>query len=118
MQKMIRRFNLKLIALECLSLIFIISGIVAVGLINWINKFGLINSIAVLTLTFGISSTGIYSSGILNRYLNYFCGIFAEGYGMAFLIGGLIILFVGISVLWKTIQLTNSTLQERKTSNF
>ena len=27
MQKMIRRFNLKLIALECLSLIFIISGI-------------------------------------------------------------------------------------------
>lgn len=153
MPRMIKRFNLKLILLECFALIFIISGIdrlyvayngkkfdalmnedwekfesltdvrigqffadqaywtltslligiLAVGLINWKNKFGLINSIAVLILTFGISATGIYSSGIINRYLNYFCGLFAEGYGMAFLIGGLIMLLIGILILWKTI---------------
>ncbi|WP_299224181.1 hypothetical protein [uncultured Aquimarina sp.] len=152
---MIKKFNLKLILLECFSLIFIISGIdrlyvayngkqfdalmnkdwgklesltderigqffadqaywtlvsliigiLAVGLINWKNKFGIINSIVVLILTFGIYKTGIYSSGIINRYLNYFCGIFAEGYGMAFLIGGLIILLIGILILWKTIKI-------------
>tara|TARA_R110002049_G_scaffold217206_2_gene388618 strand:- start:719 stop:1219 length:501 start_codon:yes stop_codon:yes gene_type:complete len=160
MPRMIKRFNLKLILLECFALIFIISGIdrlyvayngkkfdalmnedwekfesltdvrigqffadqaywtlaslligiLAVGLINWKNKFGIINSIVVLILTFGISATGIYSSGIINRYLNYFCGIFAEGYGMAFLIGGLIILLIGITILWKTIQLNKSTV--------
>lgn len=160
MPKMIQKFNLKLILLECFALIFIISGInrfyvayngnqfdalmsedwekfesltdvrvgeffanqaywtiasliigiLIVGLINWKNKFGIINSIAVLILTFGISATGIYSDGIINRYLNYFCGIFAEGYGMAFLIGGLIIALIGIMILWKTIKMNKSTV--------
>ncbi len=91
----------------------LIIGIIVVGLINWKNKFGIINSIVVLILTFGISATGIYSSGIINRYLNYFCGIFAEGYGMAFLIGGLIILLIGITILWKTIQLNKSTVHNK-----
>jgi hypothetical protein len=160
MPKMIQKFNLKLILLECFALIFIISGIdrfyvayngnqfdaltsedwekfesltdvrvgeffanqaywtiasliigiLIVGLINWKNKFGIINSIVVLILTFGISATGIYSDGIINRYLNYFCGIFAEGYGMAFLIGGLIIALIGIMILWKTIKMNKSTV--------
>ena len=153
MPKIIKKFNLKLILLECLALIFIVSGIkrfyvayngkefdalfnedwekfesltnlsgpeflvnqiywtmisliiglLIIGIINWKNKFGIINSIIVLILTIGIFETGIYSTGITNRYLNYFCGIFAKGYGMAFLIGGLIILIVGITILWKTI---------------
>ena len=153
MPKMIKKFNLKLILLECFALIFIISGlkrlyvayngklfdalmnddwkkfksltderigqffadqaywtlasliigILAVGLVNWKYKFGIINSIVVLILTFGISATGFYTSGIVNRYLNYFCGLFAKGYGMAFLIGGLIILLTGITIMWKTI---------------
>lgn len=153
MPKMTKKFNLKLILLECFALIFIISGIdrlyvayngkqfdalmnedwekfenltdvrigqffadqaywtlasliigiLAVGLVNWKYKFGIINSIIVLILTLGISATGIYSSGIINRYLNYFCGLFAKGYGMAFLIGGLIILLIGITILWITI---------------
>jgi len=160
MPKMIQKFNLKLILLECFALIFIISGIdrfyvaykgnqfdalmsedwekfesltdvrvgeffanqaywtiasliigiLIVGLINWKNKFGIINSIVVLILTFGISATGIYSDGIINGYLNYFCGIFAEGYGMAFLIGGLIIALIGIMILWKTIKMNKSTV--------
>ena len=160
MPKMIKKFNLKLILLECFALVFIISGlkrlyvayngelfdalmnddwekfesltdvrigqffadqaywtlasliigILAVGLVNWKYKFGIINSIVVLILTFGISATGIYSSGIINRYLNYFCGLFAKGYGMAFLIGGLIILLIGITILWKTIALNKSTV--------
>ena len=80
-------------------------GILIVGLINWKNKFGIINSIGVIILTFGISATGINSHGIINRYLNYFCGIFAEGYGMAFLIGGLLIALIGIAILWKTIKM-------------
>lgn len=155
MPKMIKKFNLKLILLECFASIFIISGlkrlyvayngklfdalmnddwekfksltdvrigqffadqaywtlasliigILAVGLVNWKYKFGIINSIVVLILTFGISATGIYSSGIINRYLNYFCGFFAKGYGMAFLIGGLIILLTGITMMWKTIKM-------------
>ncbi|MFI1770278.1 hypothetical protein [Thalassobellus citreus] len=88
-------------------------GILIVGLINWKNKFGIINSIIVLFLTFGISATGIYSGGIINRYLNYFCGIFAEGYGMAFLIGGLIIALIGIMILWKTIKITKSTVHNK-----
>jgi len=160
MLKMTKKFNLKLILLECLALIFIVSGIkrfyvayngkefdallnedwekfdsltnlsgseflvnqiywtmisliiglLIVGIINGKYKFGIINSIVVLILTFGISATGIYSSGIINRYLNYFCGLFAEGYGMAFLIGGLIILLVGITILWKTIMLNKNTV--------
>jgi hypothetical protein len=85
------------------TLASLIIGILAVGLVNWKYKFGIINSIVVLILTFGISATGIYSSGIINRYLNYFCGFFAKGYGMAFLIGGLIILLTGITMMWKTI---------------
>ena len=164
MPKMIKKFNLKLILLECFALIFIISGIdrlyvayngkefdalmnedwekyelltdisggqffanqaywtiaslligiLIAGLINWKNKFGIINSIVVIILTFGISATGIYSDGIINRYLNYFCGIFAEGYGMAFLIGGLIIALIGITILWKTILINkkHSTQQQ------
>ncbi|WP_225037295.1 hypothetical protein [Winogradskyella sp. SM1960] len=88
----------------------ILIGILVVGLINWKNKFGIINSIIVLILTIGISTTGIYSTGIINRYLNYFCGIFAEGYGLAFLIGGLIIAFIGIAILWKTIKMNKSTV--------
>ena len=157
MPKMIKKFNLKLILLECFALIFIISGlkrlyvayngklfdalmnddwkkfesltderigqffadqvywtlasliigILAVGLVNWKYKFGIINSIVVLILTFGISATGFYTSGIVNRYLNYFCGLFAKGYGMAFLIGGLIILLTGITIMWKTITMIN-----------
>ena len=160
MPKMIKKFNLKLILLECFALIFIISGIdrlyvayngkefdalmnedwekyelltdisvgqffanqaywtiaslligiLMVGLINWKNKFRIINSIVVLVLTFGISATGIYSDGIINRYLNYFCGIFAEGYGMAFLIGGFIIALIGIAILWKTIKMNKNTV--------
>uniref|UniRef100_UPI00263472D9 hypothetical protein n=2 Tax=uncultured Psychroserpens sp. TaxID=255436 RepID=UPI00263472D9 len=92
------------------TLASLIIGILTVGLINWKNKFGIINSIVVLILTIGISATGIYSSGIINRYLNYFCGIFAEGYGMAFLIGGLIILSIGIVILWKIIKMNKSTI--------
>ncbi|WP_138434405.1 hypothetical protein [Winogradskyella algicola] len=152
---MTKNFNLKLILLECLALIFIVSGIkrfyvayngkefdallnkdwgkfdsltnlsgpeflvnqiywtiisliigiLIIGILNWKYKFGIINSIIVLILTFAISATGIYSSSIMNRYLNYFCGFFAEGYGIAFLIGGLIILSVGIIILWKTVTL-------------
>ncbi len=160
MPNMIKKFNLKLILLECFALIFIISGIkrfyiayngeqfdalmsedwekfesltdvrigeflanqlywflgaliigiLTVGLINWKNKFGIINSIIVLILTFGISATGIYSSGIINRYLNYFCGIFGKGYGMSFLIGGLIIALIGIAILWKSIKMNKNTV--------
>jgi len=166
MPKMIQKFNLKLILLECFALIFIISGIdrfyvayngkefdalmnedwekyelltdisggqffanqaywtivslligiLMVGLINWKNKFGIINSIVVLILTFGISATGIYSDGIINRYLNYFCGLFAEGYGMAFLIGGLIIALIGIAILWKTIKMNKNTVHNKELS--
>ncbi|MBC2844781.1 hypothetical protein [Winogradskyella flava] len=83
----------------------ILIGIIIVSLVNWKNTFGIINSIIVLILTIGIYATGFYSSGIINRYLNYFCGIFAKGYGMSFLIGGLIILLVGVLILWKTIDL-------------
>ncbi len=160
MSKMMKKFNIKLILLECLALIFIISGlkrlyiayngkqfdalmsedwgkfdsltdirigqffanqaywtlssliigILIVGLINWKYKFGIINSIIVLLITFGISLTGFYGTGIINRYLNYFCGLFAEGYGIAFLIGGLLIFFVGITILWKTIALNKNTV--------
>ncbi len=151
--RMIKRFNLKLILLECLALIFIISGIkrfyvayngeefdalmnddwekfesltdvrigqflndqaywtlasllvgiLIVGITNLKFKVGIINSIIVLILSFGISITGIYSSGIINRSLNSFCSLFAKGYGMSFLIGGIIILLIGIAILWKTI---------------
>jgi len=157
---MIKKFNLKLILLECFALIFIISGlkrlyvayngkqfdalmnedwekfesmtdvrigqffanqaywiltsliigIIIVGLINWKYKFGIINSIIVLILSFGISITRFYGTGIVNRYLNHFCGLFAEGYGMAFLIGGLIIFLVGITILWKTVTLNKNTV--------
>ncbi len=160
MSKMIKKFNLKLVLLECFALIFIISGLkrlyvayngkqfdalmsgdwrkfelltdvkagqflanqaywtltsliiglLIVGLINWKYKFGIINSIIVLLLTFGISITGFYNTGIVNRYLNYFCGSFAEGYGMAFLIGGLIIFLIGVIILWKTITLHKNTV--------
>ena len=92
------------------TLVGLIIGILIVGIINWKNKFRLINSIVVLILTFGISFTGIYSSGIINRYLNYFCGIFAEGYGIAFLIGGMIIFLIGASILWKTISIYKNTV--------
>lgn len=154
-KKIFNNFNLRLVIIECLSLVFIISGvkrfyiayngklydvlmnedwekyesltdlsgpellvneiywflttllisILVIVLINWKNKFGHINSIAVIIITLGISSTEFYSSGFINRYLNYFCGIFAEGYGMAFLVGGSIILLVGVLILWKTITL-------------
>ena len=87
------------------TLVALIIGIFAVGLINWKNKFGIMNSIVVSILTLGISRTGIYSSGVVNKYMNYFCGIFAKDYGMAFLIGGLILLLVGILILSKTISL-------------
>ncbi|MFD1015753.1 hypothetical protein [Winogradskyella rapida] len=157
---MMKKFNIKLILLECLALIFIISGlkrlyiayngkqfdalmsedwgksdsltyirigeffvnqaywilscliigILIVGLINWKYKFGIINSIIVLLITFGISLTGFYGTGIINRYLNYFCGLFAEGYEIAFLIGGLLIFFVGITILWKIIALNKNTV--------
>lgn len=149
----IKKFNLKLIILECVALIFIISGIkrlyvaynaeifdaierrdwkvyesltdldgplflashvywiltgmiigvIAVGLINWKNKFGIINSIAVLILTLGISMTGFFSDGIVNRYFNYFCGIFADNTLITFLIGSSLLILVGILILWKTI---------------
>ncbi|WP_203296783.1 hypothetical protein [Luteirhabdus pelagi] len=88
----------------------VIFGILLVGLINWKYKLGTINSLGVLLLTSGISATGFYMSGIINRYLNYFCAIFSEKYGMAFLIGGLIILLVGILILGKTIKMNKSTV--------
>lgn len=91
------------------TLTSLIIGLLIVGLINWKYKFGIINSIIVLLLTFGISITGFYSTGIVNRYLNYFCGLFAEGYGIAFLIGGLIIFLIGVIILWKTIALHKNT---------
>ena len=159
---MIKKFNIKLILLECFALFFIISGIdrlyiafhgekfevlinekwnwekfesitdinygqffvnqiywniavlifgiLVVGIINWKNKIGVINSILVLILTIGTSATGIYSTGIINRYLNNFCGLFADGFGIAFLIGGLILALIGITILWKTIKKNNNTI--------
>ncbi|EDP98580.1 hypothetical protein KAOT1_15222 [Kordia algicida OT-1] len=115
---MIKKFDIKLIILECVALIFIISGIkrlyfayngtifnalteedwkmyealtdmyasqfldnqsywilaamligiLVIGLINWKNNFGIINSIAVLILTVGIAMTGFYTTGIVNKY--------------------------------------------------
>lgn len=84
------------------TLFAILIGVLSIAILNWKNKFGIINSIVVLIITIGISSSGFFSSGIINGYLNHFCGILAKEYGMAFLIGGMIILLVGVLILWKT----------------
>ncbi|WMI68228.1 hypothetical protein [Mangrovimonas sp. YM274] len=85
------------------TLATLLIGTLTIGLINWKNKIGKTNSIPVIIMTFGLSATGIYTTSIINRYLNYFCEIFGKGYGKSFLIGGFIILLIGIYILWKTL---------------
>ena len=84
-------------------------GILITGILNWKYKFGIINSIIITIITLGMSLTGVYSSRIINSYLNYFCGMFSKKHGLAFLIGGIIILFIGIVILWKTIAINKNT---------
>ena len=75
-------------------------GILITGILNWKYKFG-------------INLTGVYSSGIINSYFNYLCGMFSKKHGPAFLIGGIIILFIGIIILWKTIAINKNTTQNK-----
>ncbi len=82
----------------------IITGVLVIGLINWKNKISKINSILFFLLITGISVTGFFVKGILNNYLNYFCGLFGDKYGISFLIGGTILTLIGISILWITIR--------------
>ncbi|MFY7669479.1 hypothetical protein ACOSP6_00190 [Tenacibaculum sp. MEBiC06402] len=88
-------------------------GILMITLIDWRYKFGIVNSLVVIIITFAISASGFYSSGLINRYLNFFCGLFSEGYGMAFLIGGLIILLIGITILWISVNLNKNTVHNK-----
>ena len=88
----------------------IIVGIFVVGIINWKNKVRIINSIIVFGIIVGITVTGFFLSGITNQYLNYFCGIFAESYGISFFVGGNILTIIGIAILWKTINLNKNTI--------
>lgn len=88
----------------------ILVGILAIGIINWKNKIRIINSIILLVIVLGISMTGFFLSGITNQYLNYFCGIFAESYGLSFFIGGTILTIIGITILWKSINLNKNII--------
>jgi hypothetical protein len=88
----------------------ILVGFLAVGIINWINKIRIINSIIVFLIIVGISVTGFFLSGTTNQYLNYFCGIFSESYGVSFFIGGTILTIIGIAILWKSISLNKNTI--------
>lgn len=88
----------------------ILVGILAIGIINWKNKIRIINSIILLVIVLGISMTGFFLSGITNQYLNYFCGIFAESYGLSFFIGGTILTIIGIAILWKSINLNKNII--------
>ena len=88
----------------------ILVGILTIGIINWRKKIHIINSIILFLVIIGISLTGFFLSGITNQYLNYFCGIFAEKYGISFFIGGTILTIIGITILWKSINLNKNTI--------
>lgn len=154
---MIKRIKIKLILLELIALIFIVSGlqrvylatqgvkydalanrdwdkfedlihpetasqffvnrvlwtfgftlclIFIIGLINWKNKVEIINSIILFIIVLSISSTGFFLRGVVNQYLNYFCGLFGESYGIAFTIGGALFFMVGAVFFWKAISLS------------
>ena len=87
----------------------IIFGILVIGFINWKNKIKIINSVAVFVIIIGIAVTGSFMSGIINKYLNYFCGLFAKSYSISFLIGGIILSLVGITILWKAIDINKKS---------
>lgn len=74
------------------------------------KKIHIINSIILFLVIIGITLTGFFLTGITNQYLNYFCGIFAENYGLSFFIGGTILTTIGITILWKTINLNKNTI--------
>ena len=88
----------------------ILVGVFAVGIINWKNRIRIINSIILFIIIIGITLTGFFLSGITNQNLNYFCGIFAESYGISFFVGGNILTIIGIAILWKTINLNKNTI--------
>jgi hypothetical protein len=84
----------------------ILVGFLAVGIINWINKIRIILFLIIV----GISVTGFFLSGTTNQYLNYFCGLFAESYGLSFFIGGTILTTIGVAILWKSIDFNKNTI--------
>ncbi|MHB0756862.1 hypothetical protein [Polaribacter sp. M15] len=88
----------------------ILVGILIIGIINWKNKIGIINTMLLFLIVIGIAMNGFFLTGITHQYLNYFCGIFAESWGISFLIGGIIITLIGILILWKTINLNKNTI--------
>ena len=88
------------------SLFVLFLSILSAIIINWRHKLGVINTILVAILSIGISSTGIYFSGMIYRYLNSFCKIFGTDIKLSFSIGGLLLISIGIVVLWKAIALT------------
>ena len=88
----------------------ILVGFLAVGIINWINKIRIINSIILFLIIVGITMTGFFLNGIPNQYLNYFCELFAESYGLSFFIGGTILTTIGVAILWKSIDFNKNTI--------
>jgi len=85
------------------TLITILFSFTIIGFINWINKIKIINSVLVFLFIIGISVTGFFMKGVINNYLNYFCGLFGHKYGTSFFIGGIILTIFGITILWQTI---------------
>lgn len=83
-----------------LALVIIIPVLIAI--INFKNNIQIGNSIILFVLSILCSFTGFFYSGVINNYLNYFCGVFGESYTSSFLIGGIILTAIGIGVLFKT----------------
>jgi hypothetical protein len=102
-----------IVNLELWSLWSFIISIILIGIGNWKFKITLINSILTVLITSLLYLFGFFNKGIIDRNLNYFCGLFADGYGMGYFIGGAILTLMGLAFLWISfpIQRLHSTQQ-------
>jgi hypothetical protein len=82
-----------------------ITGILIIGLINWRYKVSILNSIITFIIGFSFFPLGIFNDGIISQLLNSLCYLFSEMMGIAFFIGGTIISFIALALLWKSINL-------------
>ena len=86
-----------------------IFGVVIVGIINWKNKIYFLNSILIFIIVFTLFPIGVFTKGLINKYLDYFCGIFSQNYSISYLIGGSILTIIGIIILWTTVHTYRNT---------
>lgn len=91
----------------------LIASVLILLLVKWKIKLPLIDTILSLILVFLLFPMGFFNIDFITGLFNSIGAIFTNDIGFSFLISGLILTLIGLTVLWKGMKINKNYTQHR-----